>query len=613
MSEIDQAFIKAYQEARATPPAKRPAAPAPPTSSPQANKTFRLDAPHVTQPAAAPRDPQQGEAPSHPRVPTPHLHFAARGAAWLERPQPQLVASVAQEFVAEEYQDEETESASATDPWIVPTFTAPAATSAPRAMGPGFGGPIGPKSSATPSTPDTYAVFSGSIKPSAPPANPLPPPLPVRPSSSGPWSPASHIPAPKQKAPPAERIAFVEKHTEEMTQQLTSVAHTLAMLEGNEPTEICLEKKEVTLVIRDAENEGDTLDMRVAEALEAKLAKLTPPAAKPELKIAAVPADAVAEVLEQVAEPIEVQFIEPEPIEIAPPAPVVEIAAKVAVAPPPVKEIIKEVVAEAPVVIMPIAPPVAAPPAPIAAPPAPKMEVAPVVEKLPPAPLPIAAAEKFQPQWEVDQFQWPDVLDRLRDRAGDAIIAACDSIQSSCDAGQKVLAITGVEEAMGSTTLLLALGRELGKCGMKVAIVDADFDRPTLAERTGLRIQHGWEATLTGSLPLEEVTVASLQDNVSLVPLVARQGVSSTMASLHAAKHLRRLRDHFDVVLIDAGVGSENVAALVTATADDALDIAVVLTVDERRSELAATSEVVSRLRHCGINSIQLGETFVSA
>ena len=580
MSEIDQAFIKAYQEARATPPAKRPAAPLTSASTtsaaPQyANKTWRLDVPQATSNRDAQGNAQAAAEPtSHPRVPTPHLHFAARGAAWLERPQPQLVAAVAQEFVAEEYDDAVVDATSASDPWIVPTYTQPAVgghvAGAPRAMSHGFGGPTSPKSSHTPSTPDAYAVYSGSIKPSAPPpSNPSPPSFPVRPSSGAPWSPTSHLGAAKKKSPASERIAQVEKHTEEMTQQLTSVAHTLAMLEGDEPTEICLAQKEVTLVIRDAEHDDAGLEQQIVETLDAKIAALAPQAKNPELKIAAMPVETIDESHEQFAEPNDVQIIE-----------TVEVIEAVA-AKPKVKTIAK-------------------------------VEAAPLAEVAPPAPTPVAA-EKFQPQWEVDQFQWPDVIDRLCQRAGDAIAAACAAIQATCDSGQKVLAITGVEESMGSTTLLMTLGRELAKSGMRVAIVDADFDRPTLAERTGLRIQHGWEATLTGSLPLEEVTVASLQDNVTLVPLVARQGVSSTMASLHAAKHLRRLREHFDVVLIDAGVGSENVAALATATADDALDIAVLLTVDQRRSQPAATSEMVGRLRHCGIQSIQLGETFVSA
>jgi Mrp family chromosome partitioning ATPase len=513
-------------------------------------------------------------AEAHPRVPTPHLHLAARGAAWLERPQPQLVAAAKQEFIAEEDSSEPIDTPAPIDPWIMPSAPQPPSP-AQRAMSSGSN-PSSPAKMTGSATPDAYAVYSGSssIKPSAKPPAPPAAQLSVRPSS--PTPPSRQVGAPPKAGPATnERISSVEKHTAELSQHLSSVANTLAMLEGDDPTEICLEQKEVTLVIREAGDEQREVEQTRVESFEEKIAALAPSTQQPKLTIVAAEVEEAPLVVEAGTVETVATTVQQE---ATPRVAIAETAAHTEL-----------------------------PAAPVALP------VAPAVEVDEATPAAVHSAEKFQPQWEVDQFQWPDVLQRLHERAGDAIGEACETIQSGCAAGQKVLAVTSIEEATGSTTLLLTLGKELAQRGMRVAIVDADFDRPTLAERTGLRIQHGWEATLAGSLPLEEVSVTSLQDGVTLVPLVARQGVSSTMASLHAAKHLRRLCEHFDAVLIDAGVGSENIAALATATADDALDIAVVLTVDQRRCAPGVTDEVVGRLRHCGINSIQLGETFVSA
>jgi hypothetical protein len=63
------------------------------------------------------------------------------------------------------------------------------------------------------------------------------------------------------------------------------------------------------------------------------------------------------------------------------------------------------------------------------------------------------------------------------------------------------------------------------------------------------------------------------------------------------------------MVIIDAGSGSENVAAVATSS-DEVLDVAVLLAVDERKRHPEQASEIIGHLKQCAINNIQIAQTF---
>ena len=98
---------------------------------------------------------------------------------------------------------------------------------------------------------------------------------------------------------------------------------------------------------------------------------------------------------------------------------------------------------------------------------------------------------------------------------------------------------------------------------------------------------------------------------MTLVPLVQRENASSTAASMSASKTLVQLAKSFDVVLVDAGNGSENVAA-VTASSEETPNVMVVLVEDERQQNSAQTTEIVSRLNNYGINLIRMAQMFAA-
>src|SRR5690606_37677709 len=98
-----------------------------------------------------------------------------------------------------------------------------------------------------------------------------------------------------------------------------------------------------------------------------------------------------------------------------------------------------------------------------------------------------------RPALEVDSVRWPTVCDALLKQFGDRFNALADRIANQATAGCKVLAISGVRRGEGRTTFCLCLARALSR-KLNVALVDADFAKPAMAEQLSLELGLGWEA-----------------------------------------------------------------------------------------------------------------------
>ena len=81
-------------------------------------------------------------------------------------------------------------------------------------------------------------------------------------------------------------------------------------------------------------------------------------------------------------------------------------------------------------------------------------------------------------------------------------------------------------------------------------LVDANWSNPQLAQSLALLPQFGWEETLCGGLPLEEVVIESLADGLAVLPV--REPSAGTIEQ-RIADSLDILAREFDVVLVDLG------------------------------------------------------------
>ena len=167
----------------------------------------------------------------------------------------------------------------------------------------------------------------------------------------------------------------------------------------------------------------------------------------------------------------------------------------------------------------------------------------------------VLPGHKSHGSFQVDSFAWPGGCTRLSMAAGDQIDQLADALTAGLEQGQQVVAMSGCRRGDGCTTLLLCLARRLAERGLKIAVLDADFDNPLLARRLGLLPEAGWEEVLAARLPVEEVIVESVQDRLAVVPLCGPppwQGRSAEELP-DPATSLRALGEHYDLVLVDWG------------------------------------------------------------
>ncbi len=158
----------------------------------------------------------------------------------------------------------------------------------------------------------------------------------------------------------------------------------------------------------------------------------------------------------------------------------------------------------------------------------------------------------LRPELEVDRFAWARQIETL-ERHG-KIRDLIDTLTETSATGDNVLVLAGQQSGSGVSTLVLAAARALSNMGLRVAIVDANFQRPALAQMLGIAPPAGWEDVLGRRSPLAEVLVESLEDGLVLLPLADKvdgQLLCQTQTVLRET--VRAMSLDFDVVLIDGG------------------------------------------------------------
>lgn len=221
--------------------------------------------------------------------------------------------------------------------------------------------------------------------------------------------------------------------------------------------------------------------------------------------------------------------------------------------------------------------------------------------------------EGFRPMLEVDRLLWPTVVTRLDASQGvlEPIIAA---LRAGATQGRKVVAVVGCRRGEGCTTVALAAAKRLARQGMRVVLVDADFDHPRLARRLGLAPQRGWEEVLSGSLPLAEVVIESLADRLALVPAREPLGAAVPLPGRpwDPAGALDTLRSHYELVLLDLGrLSKPNKTGIgLFDSAPRWIDAAVLVHNVRSTSQLELT-RAQQRLSAAGIAQLGVVENFV--
>jgi Mrp family chromosome partitioning ATPase len=208
--------------------------------------------------------------------------------------------------------------------------------------------------------------------------------------------------------------------------------------------------------------------------------------------------------------------------------------------------------------------------------------------------------------WEVDRYLYSTLSDRLLERY-EYFSHAGDKLKQAAESGLKVLGITGVGREEGRSTLAVCLARAAAKSGLKVVLIDCDFQRPQLAEQIGLEVPNGWQSVAAGGLALPEVTIRSNEDGITLLPLTDSDVTRSlSLADSRAARVIAQARKTNDVVILD--LGPLDTAAWHSG-GKSPLDAAIVVW-DRRRRKLDEAQAIARSLNGAGIEAVGIAENF---
>lgn len=223
-------------------------------------------------------------------------------------------------------------------------------------------------------------------------------------------------------------------------------------------------------------------------------------------------------------------------------------------------------------------------------------------------PLPVA----FNPSWEVDQFFWPEVVKHIESSNTEAFQQIGKHLSLANRDGLKVMAVTSGERGVGRSTVAMHMARCAAGAGLRVALLDGDTYCPSLIDQLRLDQQQGWQDCLFENVPLYEIAIHSIADNITLFPLTSVISQQQLHANLHrVAKLIRRISNAFDMVFIDANRLNLEQRDMVGVAQEAVVDAAIVV-VDTELSIKEKVDSAVSILRGMGVASVGLVENFQS-
>lgn len=221
-------------------------------------------------------------------------------------------------------------------------------------------------------------------------------------------------------------------------------------------------------------------------------------------------------------------------------------------------------------------------------------------------PLPVA----FRPSWEVDKFFWPEVLLQLEKSNRSAFDQIGHHLRLANQDGLRVMAITSGERGVGRSTVAMHLARCAAAAGLQVGLLDADTCYPSLIDQLRLDMEHGWQDCLFENVPLEEVAVRSVEDNITVYPLTSIIAAQQLHANLNRiARIVKRVASVHDIVFLDSNRLNLEQRDLVGVSQECVVDAAV-LVVDTELSIREKVDTANSILQGMGIASVGMVENF---
>lgn len=183
-------------------------------------------------------------------------------------------------------------------------------------------------------------------------------------------------------------------------------------------------------------------------------------------------------------------------------------------------------------------------------------------------------------------------------------------LAASNRAGLKVLAITAGQRGTGRSTVSMHLARAASQAGLKVALVDADLQYPSLIDQLQIDAPNSWFQCLTERLSLNEVAVHSVEENIAIYPLTESHPLSVLQSDrCRIARFVERLAKEYDLVILDSCVLTKESTSLVGYETSTSLHAAIVV-VDSEVTASERLEDAYYALKNMGIHSVGVVENF---
>lgn len=210
----------------------------------------------------------------------------------------------------------------------------------------------------------------------------------------------------------------------------------------------------------------------------------------------------------------------------------------------------------------------------------------------------------FQAVWEVDVFDVPTpVADLFFEGALFQQIA--ERMSDAVGSGLRSVLVTSAKPGEGRSSVAIGMAMAAAAAGIRVALVDADTESPSLADELRLELQYGWVDVIRRGLPVKEVAVHAIEDGVTLIPLLP-PGVRPAATAFEVAQLMDLLHSHFELIIMDGPTSLHPGLYQCASKFDSAVIVRDVMQTDERN-----VNELTRRLRESGVRGIGVVENFV--
>ena len=214
----------------------------------------------------------------------------------------------------------------------------------------------------------------------------------------------------------------------------------------------------------------------------------------------------------------------------------------------------------------------------------------------------LTAINPIKVAWEVEVFDVPSTVAELFFE-GDLFEQISGRLSDATQDGLRSMMITSRLAGEGRSTVALGMAMAAAAGDKRVALLDGDLNNAGLIDALGLDLSNGWLDFVRQGMPIEEVGVHAVEDRLTFFPLLPHHAGPATAAE--CGQFLWRLRDHFDLILIDGPCD----AAATAGPMADAVDSAIVVH-DQSQSSPESIFALATSLRLAGIEGIGLVENF---